>query len=346
MKKTTFITLIMVFRLTYTFAQDSLWIQGTIDERFNNKEIKLYKYIGHKNSMATALELVDTIINGSFGFKFAAKTAESYKLICQDYKKNADGYYSTKITGLLADTGVVKIQIDSMFNKVLAEGKLQWNKERDSLAYYLRGDLFDPTQINKAEVTFIKKHLQNPFSGQLLFELYNKIEDKILDSLTKILPSKQFESSTGMFIKFLTDSVIVGKSLAYFQLPDTLGTMINSKTLLGKYVLFDFWASWCVPCRAENPYIKQIYKKYKNKLQIVQISFDKDKDKWLEAIGKDGLQPFIHISDLKNWDSLLSKKFNIMSIPANLIVDPNGKIIARNLRGKKMLEEVRKLINK
>ncbi|MNK94849.1 Thiol:disulfide interchange protein TlpA [compost metagenome] len=124
----------------------------------------------------------------------------------------------------------------------------------------------------------------------------------------------------------------IGKMLPAMKQADTLGNMVSLTDFKGKYLLIDFWASWCVPCRAANPGVVKLYNHYKAKnFDVLGISLDKgDKTKWIEAIRKDGLI-WHHISDLKGWDNEISRAFGINSIPATVLVDPNGVIIARNL---------------
>ncbi len=116
-------------------------------------------------------------------------------------------------------------------------------------------------------------------------------------------------------------------------MPDTDGKMFSLSSLRGKYVLVDFWASWCGPCRGENPTVVKAYNKYSNKnFTILGVSLDKKKEAWLEAIQKDGLV-WKHISDLKQWDSEAQKLYQFEGIPYNVLVDPQGKILATSLRG-------------
>jgi len=125
----------------------------------------------------------------------------------------------------------------------------------------------------------------------------------------------------------------IGKEAADFTLPDPDGKELSLSSLRGQFVLLDFWASWCSPCRRENPTLVQAYKKYHDKgFEILQVSLDKTRDEWLGAISKDGLT-WKHVSDLKYWGSAAAKLYGIESIPANVLIDKEGKIIARNLRG-------------
>jgi len=138
----------------------------------------------------------------------------------------------------------------------------------------------------------------------------------------------------------------IGKPAPEISLQDRNGKNISLSSFRGKYVLVDFWASWCPPCRMENPNVVATYSKYKDKnFTIFSVSLDNNKDKWQEAIEKDGLSWPTHVSDLKGWESGVVKAYMIESIPANFLVDPSGKIIASDLRGDQLplkLDEVLK----
>jgi thiol-disulfide isomerase/thioredoxin len=110
-----------------------------------------------------------------------------------------------------------------------------------------------------------------------------------------------------------------------------------------KYVLVDFWASWCGPCRAEMPYVVEAYQKYHDKgLEVIGVSFDNDKDAWVAAIGSLKM-PWPQMSDLKGWESAAAGAYNIQSIPANVLIDEQGKIVAKNLRGEDLLDKMARL---
>ena len=128
-------------------------------------------------------------------------------------------------------------------------------------------------------------------------------------------------------------SLAIGKVAPEISLQNPDGKTITLSSLRGNYVLIDFWAAWCRPCRAENPNLVRAYQKYEGQnFEILQVSLDRTKDKWLTAIEQDGL-PWVHVSDLKYWRSEAAQDYQVGAIPASFLVDPEGKIIAKNLRG-------------
>ena len=130
------------------------------------------------------------------------------------------------------------------------------------------------------------------------------------------------------------EPVPIGSVAPELNFPDPLGRVITLESLRGKYVLLDFWASWCGPCRRENPNVVRAYNKYKDAgFTVYSVSLDKDKNRWLQAIKGDGLVWPNHVSDLKQWRSEAVRLYGFRGIPHTILLDKEGKVIQKNLRG-------------
>jgi|CXWL01.1.fsa_nt_gi peroxiredoxin len=208
--------------------------------------------------------------------------------------------------------------------------------ERDKLmaAYNSARD-----DMQKAIDKFVKDKPKSIVTPFILNVTYSFNEDIVmLENRFRSLDEKVQKSEAGSQLeKFIAESKIgaVGTQALDFSQPDTTGVPVSLSSFRGKYVLVDFWASWCNPCRLENPNVVENFKKFSSKnFTVLGVSLDRpgQKAKWVNAIHEDNLT-WTHISDLQFWNNSAAVLYNIKGIPQNILVDPEGKIVAKNLRG-------------
>lgn len=186
---------------------------------------------------------------------------------------------------------------------------------------------------------YIKSHSSSVVTSYVLYSNLYRFDD---DQLVELFGNFSDDVKTTKYGKVISgviaalENTKIGKPAPLFTMNDTEGNAVSLDQFRGNYLLIDFWASWCGPCREENPNIVAAYNKHKDKgFQILGVSLDDAEGKWLAAIQQDGL-PWKHVSDLKGWKNAAAKMYAVQSIPQSVLIDKDGVIVAKNLRGEEL----------
>jgi len=296
-----------------------------------------------------------TIINDASKINVDAdfnKRSDFYNVTGSKASKSIQEYLA-KISGMQRDRLNIYFQIDS----------IQRNSGDSAMAQSLNKQ---EKQISNEEKKYTQQTVQQATNSSLaLFILstyqgmardqnfrVNGFTDSEIVALLSDMLNKFPERTDIAGIRNSVESTIpktiwVGKTAPEISLPDTEGRTVKLSSFRGKYVLVDFWASWCGPCRNENPNVVQAFNQFKNKnFTILGVSLDRpgQKENWIKAIKDDNLT-WTHISDLKYWQSEVVSVYQFGGIPFNVLVDPDGKVVAENLRGNALEQKLHELLN-
>ena len=233
--------------------------------------------------------------------------------------------------------------------------EVSMTKEGESLS--VKGSAVNDLFLGNAEKVFapgfsidslVSQYPDNPAAAFYLYRYftYQLPLDQLKATRAKLAPalaSSPYVQDLDAIIARL-EKVQIGQVAPDFSLPDTAGVSVSLADFRGKYVLLDFWASWCPPCRRENPNVVKAYEENKDKnFTIIGISLDNNREKWLKGIADDHLT-WTHLSDLKYWDSEIPALYGVRAIPSNMLLDPNGVIIAKDIREEALHETLREVL--
>lgn len=273
-----------------------------------------------------------------------------------DVKVNIDSLENAVVTGSSVHDDLMEFKSylapldekSAELNEQYREASASSNSERMQLIIAEYDELrLEQAEMIKKFVTSKSSSYIAPFiiKNYLSYDMTVEELDETLATLdTSIYNSKEYIDLNDRVT--ILKSVAIGMPAVDFALNDTTGNPIAISAFKGKFLLIDFWASWCGPCRRENPNVVKLYNDYSDKgFEIIGVSFDDSRDKWIKAIHDDELT-WPHVSDLKGWGSAAGKLYAVSSIPATILLDRDGNIVAKNLRGDALREKLEELYAK
>lgn len=287
----------------------------------------VYLALNNATEATLAIDATTTGIN----YTITGKNVDESQALKDLLKLNED--FSARIKALEAEASKLNPNTDEGFNKMQK----------------LQADYYANLSERAASILSFAKARPSSFIPFFILH-FNVVQEPTIELLTVARDAAVNADPTSKYTQMIQQKyqeeakLMVGGEAPEINLPQPDGTNLALSSLRGKYVLIDFWASWCGPCRKENPYNVEMYKRFKDKgFEIYGVSLDQDPTRWEGAIEKDGLT-WRHVSDFKGWSSSAGQTYNVHSIPYTVLVDPDGKIVAKGLRGEELDAKLQDLL--
>lgn len=358
MKRFFTIFLLLPFALT---AQKKFTISGNLDGLPEGSNVSL------SNANSPADTLARSIVkNGEFQLQGSIDEPNLYQLNFDGVQKksivfignervsvsgNVDALQDMTVEGSNTNKDFEEFKkiFNPLFEELTAKGqrinRLPSLQRNDSVMNNYRDHL---EKIKGAVDNFVSAHPNSPVASFVVVVTSEIEQDlSVLERRYQSLGKNAKDGFYGKLIKEQIDNKkvgAIGSEAIDFAQTDTEGKKVSLSSFRGKYVLVDFWASWCRPCREENPNVVVAYNKFKDKnFTVLGVSLDSNRQPWLKAIKNDNLV-WTQVSDLKGWYNEAAAKYKIEAIPQNLLIDPSGKIIAKNLRGPELQSRLCELL--
>jgi peroxiredoxin len=364
--------MLLVFPVTL-LAQQKFIVKGHLGDIGPSAKI----YLTYRDFDTKKVDSAD-IVNGNYQFKGMVKDVTFAELVInykhaglsKRYRTDGSNTYNFYLAAGITDVSskdtlsngkisgsainTAGMQYDSMLTNVRKKKQavitefFKTDKSSSKRATYSAKLSVLKIQYDSLSFAFIRRNKTNYMSLIILENMAGpKPNPKEIRPVFNSLSTELQNTTAGKRLAALLASVTstnIGDIALDFTMPDTANVKVKLSAYKGKYVLLDFWASWCAPCRQENPNLVKTYEKYKNKnFTVLSVSLDSKRDNWLKAIREDHLR-WTHVSDLKYWNNEAAIKYGINAVPANFLIDPNGVIVGINLRGEALENKLKELI--